>query len=225
MRVLLSTVQPSVKDQHHYLADIVKLVRDLISIPMVQLDVADFLGNMTSVGVTASAQQQMILRGISHVFCEMLSSKSFLVQQYALRAFEMFFKRTPHSNLTSQSVKEGQEVIVSNFIQRKRITAVVDDPVGFWSYQTDVLTKGELLRWNLIPKLVVDAEMLAVLSEPIINGHGSMKRPRLEKGDEHLQFLLGNLEKVAQELGQFVPFPHWARTELQERIHTLNSYM
>ena len=221
VRVLLHAVQPSAKDQHSYLVEILQVVHDLMHIHTVQLSVADFLGNMAAVGITASAQQQTILRRICDVFCQLLSTPSFIVQQYALRAFEMFFKRTPHAHLTSQSVKDGQESVVSNFIQRKMSAMTADDPTAFWNSQTQQLSKrGEVISFQLVPKLAVDPA-------DVQNGsHVSLKRPRLEKGDEQLQFLLGNLEKVVSQISQLAPpFPAWALTELQQRIETLNSFL
>lgn len=221
VRVLLCVVQPSAKDQHPYLVDILRVAHDLMHIYTVQWNVADFLGNMATVGITASVQQQTILRQICNIFCQLLSTSSFVVKQYALRAFEMFFKRTPHAHLTSQSVKDGQESDVSNFIQREMSTVTVDDPVAFWLIQDQQLSKcREIVSFQLIPKLVIDSADVQNVS------HVSLKRPRLEKGDEQLQFLLGNLEKVVGQIGQLTsPFPPWARSELQQRIETLNSLL
>jgi len=221
VRILLCTVQPSAKDQHSHLVEILRVSHDLMSIQTVQLNVADFLGNMATVGITASAQQQIILRQICDVFCQLLSTPSFVVQQYALRAFEMFFKRTPHSNLTSQSVKDGQESVVSNFIQRKMSTVAVDDLMAFWHSQSHQLSKrGEIILYQFVPIHISDPT-------DVQNGsHLSIKRPRLEKGNEQLHFLLGNLEEVVSQIGKLtLPFPPWVRTELQQRIETLNSFL
>jgi len=121
IRVLLRTIQPDQKEQHLHLVQILKCALEAKALPSAMLCVTEFLAGMGSKGVATSPQQPAILRLIASLFCETTSSSSFLVQQEALRAFEIFFKTTPHSQLAPTSLREGQESLVKDFIKRKAV--------------------------------------------------------------------------------------------------------
>lgn len=217
-RVLLRTIQPDQKEQHLHLVQILKCAMEAKILPSAMLCVAEFLAGMGTKGVAPSAQQPAILRLIASLFCEITSSSSFLVQQEALRAFELFFKTTPHAQLASTSLREGQDSLVKDFIQRKAVKRPVANLAAFWRNQTQDLLKAPRIP-DPLPKL---PEIMDTSSS--LSSCPTAKRPRLE-GDEQLQFLMGNLSKIVADIGQHRPLPNWSKEEIQQRITLLNSYL
>ncbi|EFX88436.1 LOW QUALITY PROTEIN: hypothetical protein DAPPUDRAFT_305585 [Daphnia pulex] len=225
LRVLLYTAQPSQKESHLNLMQILKLALDSKFLTPVQLDATDFL---STPGVAASPQQIALLRVIANLFCETTASRSFLVQLCALRAFELFFKTTPHSQLASSCIREGKDFFVKQFINRKTTKPLIGEASLLYSSQLKCLTNPPR-HVNSFPKLSIEAYALLAAdsldhgAEPYSNG-SIAKRPRLDNTDQ-LPFMLNSLAKIVADIGQLGPLPMWSKEEIKERINTLNSYM
>lgn len=228
LRVLLYTAQPSQKESHLNLMQILKVALDSKFLTPVQLDATDFLSKIGTPGVAASPQQIALLRVIANLFCETTASRSFLVQLCALRAFELFFKTTPHSQLASSCIREGQDFVVKQFINRKTTKPLIGEASLLYSSQLKCLTNPPR-HVNPFPKLPIKAYALLAAdsldhgAEPYSNG-SIAKRPRLDNTDQ-LPFMLNSLAKIVADIGQLGPLPIWSKEEIKERINTLNSYM
>lgn len=227
LRVLLCLAQPSQKEQHLHLIKVLKLALDAKALSSVQLDTAQFLSKIGPSGVAASPQQPALLRVIANMFCETIATRSFLVQICAFRAFEVFFKTTPHSQLASSCVREGQDQAVKQFINRQTTKSSADQGSNNFSLQAAILANPPI-NLNPLPKLAIEAYAFPSIeslgaNENYTNGT-TAKRPRLEN-DEQLQFLLSNLDKVVNDIGQLCPLPPWSKEEIKERIHLLNSFL
>lgn len=219
LRVLLCFAQPGQKDQHFQLMQILKCATDAKILALAMLDVTDFLSGIGSMGVTSSPQQPAILRVIAGLFCETTASRSFLIQQSALRAFELFFKTTPHDHLAASSIRDGQDGLVKDFINRRATKPSVADMAAFWRDQRETLLKPPR-QTEPLPKLPFDPETTAESNM----GCPTAKRPRLET-DEQLQFLLSNLGRVVTDVGLHCPLPDWSKEEIREHINLLKSYL
>ena len=227
LRVLLYTAQPTQKELHLHLMQVLKLALDSKAFAPIQLDVVYFLSKIGALGVAASPQQPAVLRVIANLFSESLASRSFLVQLCAVRAFEIFLKTTPHSQLAPSCVRDGQDAMVKQFINRIPCKTPFGASNVFVSSQIDCIVNPPC-NLNPLPKLAIEAYALSAVdssstTEPCLNG-SMAKRPRLES-TEQLQFLLTSLAKVVSDMGQLQPLPTWSKEEIKERIETLNSYL
>lgn len=227
LRVLLYTAQPAQKELHLHLMQILKLALDSKTFTVVQLDTIEFLSKIGTSGVAASPQQPAVLRVIANLFCESLASRSFLVQMCAMRAFEIFFKTTPHSQLAPSCVRDGQDSMVKQFINRAATKSPLGEQNVFITSQSACLASPPC-NLNPLPKLAIEAYALPIvdsstMTEPSLNGSVA-KRPRLES-TEQLQFLLSSLAKVVSDMGQLCPLPTWCKEEIKERTALLNSYL
>jgi hypothetical protein len=208
---------------------ILKLALDSKFLTPVQLDATDFLSKIGTPGVAASLQQIALLRVIANLFCETTASRSFLVQLCALiHAFELFFKTTPHSQLASSCIREGQDFVVKQFIDRKTTKPLIGEASLLYSSQLKCLTNPPR-HVNSFPKLPIEAYALLAAdsldhgAEPYSNG-SIEKRPRLDNTDQ-LPFMLNSLAKIVADIGQLGSLPMWSKEEIKERIITLNSYI
>ena len=228
MRVLLYTAQPGQKESHLNLMQVLKLALDSKSITPVQLDTTDFLSKIGASGVAGSPQQIALLRVIANLFCESTASRSFLVQLSSLRAFEIFFKATPHSHLASSCIREGQDFVVKQFISRNPTKPLIGEASLLFSSQSNCLTNPPC-QLNSFQKLPIEAYSLLAAdsldqrAESYSNGSLS-KRPRLDNTDQ-LPFILNTLAKIVADIGQLGPLPMWSKEEIKERVNTLNSYL
>lgn len=215
LRVLLCIVQPEQKDQHFQLMQVMKCTSDAKALAPVMLNVAEFLAGIGRGGVASSPQQPAILRVVSSLFCEIIASRSFLIQQSALRAYDVFFKCTPHGHLAASSFREENEALIRDFTERRPNKPSTPNMASYWRDQMEHLMNPPPLR-DPLPRL---PESAVGESMPF-----AAKRPRLES-DEQLQFLLSNLSKVVVDVGQHCPLPSWSKDEIRERIKLLNSYL
>ena len=228
LRVLLYAAQPSQKESHLNLMQILKLALDSKFLTPIQLDVTDFLSKIGAVGVAGSPQQIALLRVMANLFCETTASRSFLVQLCSLRAFELFFKTTPHSHLASSCIREGQDFVVKQFINRRPTKSCIGEASLFYSSQLKCLTNPPC-HVNSFPKLPIEGYALLAAgsldhcAESYSNG-SIAKRPRLDNTDQ-LPFILNSLAKIVADIGQLGPLPMWSKEEIKERINTLNSYL
>jgi hypothetical protein len=230
VKTLLYTAQPSQKESHLNLMQVLKLALDSKSITPVQLDTTDFLSKIGASGVAGSPQQIALLRVIANLFCESTASRSFLVQLSSLRAFEIFFKATPHSHLASSCIREGQDVVVKQFISRNPTKPLIGEANLLFSSQSNCLTNPPC-QLNSFQKLPIEAYSLLAAdsldqrAESYSNCSLS-KRPRLDNTDHYqLPFILNTLAKIVADIGQLGPLPMWSKEEIKERVNTLNSYL
>ena len=228
LNVLISTAQPSLKEQHLNLMKILKMALDCKAFAPVQLATSLFLSKAGVTGVAMSPQQPAILRVIANLFCEGTACISFLVQISSFKSFELFFKTTTHSQLASSCVREGQDILVKNFISRKATKPLVGDIGAFFIHQNECMRKP-FCNTNPFPKLPVETYSLLPSIDsstvPEFCGSGSLaKRPRLEK-DEHLQYLLANLAKVVSDVELLSPLPIWCKEEIRQRVQVINSFL
>ncbi len=163
------------------------------------------------------------------MFCESTASRSFLGQLSSLRAFEIFFKATPHSHVASSCIREGQDVVVKQFISRNPSTKpLIGEANLLFSSQSNCLMNPPC-QLNSFQKLPIEAYSLLAAdsldqrAESYSNGSLS-KRPRLDNTDQ-LPFILNTLAKIVADIGQLGPLPIWSKEEIKERVNTQNSYL
>ena len=220
LRILFHVIQPGHKEDQPNLVQLLKLAFDHREIPIVQLDSANYLRSIASVPVSSSQHQKPILRGISTLFSEIVSSRYFVVRLFSLRSFEVFAKTTPHSDLVASCVRADDQPMVASFVKRNPSKKPVEDLVFFFQSQSAVLSSLSLNLSNILSKLIVET------SENINDGQMPAKRPRLEEeNDEKLVSLIKNFDKIVTEIGYNTPIPFWAKEEIREQVQRLNSFL